>query len=137
MSLLAAQALTMPFSPLNWYAGWTMILWAFVTGAGIGLYFHREDWLGGYLSFRRRILRLGHIALAALGMMNVLYSLSPWPASESYQATQASWGLLVGGVAMPAVCFLTAYRQSFRHLFFVPVSALVIATLSILMGAPP
>src|SRR5437870_1544132 len=61
---------------MNWYAGWTMILTAFVTGAILGLFFYREDFLGGYASFRRRILRLGHIALAALGTINVVYSLS-------------------------------------------------------------
>ena len=52
---------------LNWYFGWAAILTAFATGAVLGLFFHREDFLGGYASFRRRILRLVHIALAALG----------------------------------------------------------------------
>ena len=52
----------------NWYFGWASILSAFVTGALIGLFFYREDFLGGYMSFSRRILRLGHIAQAALGL---------------------------------------------------------------------
>ena len=43
-----------------------------MTGAVLGLRFHRDDFLGGYGSFRRRIVRLGHIAMAALGMINVL-----------------------------------------------------------------
>ena len=60
--------------PVNWYVGWSLILAAFVSGAGIGLFFHREDFWGGYASFRRRIVRLGHIALAALGMLNVLFA---------------------------------------------------------------
>jgi hypothetical protein len=34
---------------------------------------------------------------------------------------------VIGGVAMPAVCFLTGWRKPFRHLFFVPVLALVLA----------
>ena len=58
--------------PLNWYAGWGLILAAFLSGAGIGLAFHRESLWGGYGSFRRRIVRLGHISLAALGMINLL-----------------------------------------------------------------
>src|SRR6185436_7615620 len=61
---------------LNWYAGWGLILAAFVSGAGIGLFFHRDDFWGGYTSFRRRIVRLGHIALAALGMINLLFAIS-------------------------------------------------------------
>ena len=65
---------------INWYFGWISMLCAFGTGALIGLFFYRDEFLGGYASFRRRILRLGHIAQAALGMMNVclLYT-SPSP----------------------------------------------------------
>jgi hypothetical protein len=29
---------------------------------------------------------------------------------------------------MPAVCFLSAWREPFRHLFFIPVAALILAT---------
>ena len=68
-----------PTHVLNWQLGWWLVLLAFVTGAGLGLFFHRDNFLGGYNSFRRRIVRLGHIALAALGMLNVIFSYSPWP----------------------------------------------------------
>jgi hypothetical protein len=106
-------------NPFNWQVGWALVLGAFVTGAGIGLFIHREDFLGGYQSYRRRMLRLGHIALAALGMLNVLFALTPW-------ALPAAGGcFIVGGVAMPTVCFLAAWREKCRHLFFVPVLALV------------
>jgi hypothetical protein len=122
---------------MNWYFGWGLILTAFVTGAIVGVFFHREDFLGGYASFRRRILRLGHIALAALGMINVLYGLSPVAAEPSLPARIASVGFIIGGVTMPAVCFLTSWRAGFRLLFFVPVTALVIAVLQTLqMGLP-
>ena len=46
---------------LNFIAGWWLILAAFVSGAVIGLGFHREEFLGGYGSFRRRLLRLGQL----------------------------------------------------------------------------
>jgi hypothetical protein len=122
---------------LNWYFGWSLILTAFVTGAILGLFFYRDDFLGGYASFRRRILRLGHIALAALGMLNVLYGLSPLAAEPSVRARIASLAFVVGGVTMPAVCFLTSWRPGFRHLFFIPVTALVVAVLQTLwMGFP-
>jgi hypothetical protein len=116
----------------NWYWGWSLILAAFVSGAGIGLFFHRPDFLGGYDSFRRRLLRLGHIALAALGMMNVLYGLSPWPTGPD--AERASLCFIAGGVAMPVVCFLTAWEERFRHAFCVPVTALVLAAWFTLRG---
>lgn len=61
---------------LNRQAGWSLILCGFVSGSLLGLGFHRAEFLGGYGSFRRRLLRLGHIALVALGMLNVLFSVS-------------------------------------------------------------
>jgi len=112
-----------------------MILAAFVSGAGIGLHFYRDDFLGGYSSFRRRILRLGHIALAALGMMNVLFSIMPMSASQQ-QSAIAPWGFVIGGISMPAVCFLSAWRPSFRHLFFIPVISLITAAIQTLRMGP-
>lgn len=120
--------------PLNWTAGWACVLVAFVTGAAIGLGFHRNDFLGGYASLRRRMLRLGHIALAALGMMNVLFALGPWPAAGTLAARGASICFLAGALLMPLVCFLTAWRERFRHLFFLPVTALMLAVMFTLWG---
>src|SRR5262249_51116485 len=121
---------------INWYFGWSLILTAFITGAILGLFFYREDFLGGYTSFRRRILRLGHIALAALGMINILFGLSTMATPASLTRV-ASLAWMIGGVSMPAVCFLSSWRPSWRHLFFIPVSALVIAVIETLRIGPP
>lgn len=128
--------MSMPGYPLNWFAGWVLILLAFVTGAVIGLFFHREEFLGGYQSFPRRLLRLGHIALAALGMMNVIFSLSPWPAPAHWTGHAASLCFIAGGITMPAACFLTSWRKPFRHVFVVPVVALFLAVIFTLAGGP-
>jgi hypothetical protein len=120
----------------NWIFGWLLILSAFLSGAAIGLFFERDDFLGGYGSFRRRLLRLGHISLAALGILNVLYGLSPWPAPADWHASAASLGFVLGGMSMPLVCFLSAWKKSFRHLFFVPVTCLVLAVICTLLGGP-
>jgi hypothetical protein len=116
---------------LNWYAGWILILAAFITGAAIGLFFHRDDFLGGYTSFRRRLMRLGHIALAALGAINILFSISTPP-----NAT-ASVLLLIGALSMSGTCFLTAWREGFRHLFFIPVTSLLLGVVAVLIGGAP
>ena len=123
-----------PFHVLNWQYGWWLVLAGFATGAIIGLSFHRDDFLGGYNSFRRRLVRLGHIALAALGIMNVVYSLSPWPAPGSWMGTAASLCFVAGGITMPAACFLTAWRKGFRHVFVVPVTSLVLAVVFTCFG---
>lgn len=122
--------------PLNWYAGWILILAAFITGAAIGLFFHRQDFWGGYASFRRRLVRLGHIALAALGALNVLFSIAT-PAGPSTSLRVASLLLLVGGASMGSICFLTGWRESFRHLFFIPVTSLMLAVVLVLLGGVP
>ena len=124
-----------PSHVLNWECGWLLILCAFATGAIMGLSFHREDFLGGYNSFRRRLVRLGHIALAALGMMNLLFALSPWPAPGTWTSSAASACFVIGGVAMPFTCFLTAWRPGFRHAFAVPVTALSLAVVFTFFGA--
>lgn len=117
---------------LNYVAGWYLVLAAFVAGAVLGLGYHREDFLGGYGSWRRRLLRLGHIALAALGLLNLAYGLTPTPPSVWPGAL-----LLSGAVTMPAVCFLAAWRPSFRHAFFLPVMLLGIAVVLILHEVQP
>ncbi len=122
--------------PLNWYAGWILILTAFISGAGIGRFFHREDFWGGYTSFRRRLVRLGHIALAALGMLNVLFSVAT-PAGPSTSLRVASLLLLIGAVSMGSICFLTGWRESFRRLFFIPVTSLLLAVVLVLLGGAP
>jgi hypothetical protein len=109
---------------MNWYAGWWLVLAGFVSGAALGLFFHCPEFLGGYGSFRRRMLRLGHLACAALGMLNLIVGLSP----------QSSPLLAAGGAMMPAVCFLTAWKKKCRHLFFLPVLTLVTAVILILIG---
>jgi hypothetical protein len=38
---------------------------------------------------------------------------------------------------MPVVCFLAGWRESLRHLFFIPVAALSAAVVLTLMGATP
>ncbi len=118
----------------NWSAGWLLLLGAFVTGALVGLFFHRDDFWGGYGSFRRRIVRLGHISLAALGMVNLLYGLSPWPPISRWESTAAGVCWIVGGITMPSVCFLSGWQKPFRHLFFIPVTALICAAVLTLLG---
>lgn len=106
---------------LNFFAGWLCFLLGAISGALIGLRFHREDWLGGYQSFRRRLLRLGHIAFFGLGLINILFVFSADIAPSAYFNHVASLLLAGGAATMPLVCFLGAWKPAFRHVFFVPV----------------
>ncbi|HEY0720595.1 MAG TPA: hypothetical protein VGE50_05025, partial [Gammaproteobacteria bacterium] len=77
-------------------------------GAAIGLFFHKEEWAGGYGSFQRRMLRLGHISFFGLGFINLLFGLTlKFIALPEANITVASYGFIVGVLTMPLVCFLT------------------------------
>src|SRR5271168_485841 len=52
-------------------------------------------------SFRRRIVRLGHISLAALGMLNVFYGRMPQTDGPIALHRMAAGGLILGGITMP------------------------------------
>jgi hypothetical protein len=106
---------------LNLLVGWSSFLGGALSGMIVGLRFHREDWLGGYATLPRRMVRLGHIAFFGLGLINILFALSTPSASPT--ATAASWLLVVGAATMSLNCFLTAYRPWFRHLFFIPAGS--------------
>lgn len=120
---------------LHLLVGWTGMVAGAVSGAAIGLYFHDDRWMGGYGSFRRRMVRLGHIAFFGLGIINVLFalSLSAAPLPPAYLRL-ASTGFIVAVIAMPACCFLTAWREGFRHLFPVPVLAVLCGLAGLLGG---
>ena len=55
---------------------------------------------------------------------------------SKWQAEAASVCFVLGGVTMPLVCFLSAWRSPCRHLFFIPVTALVLAVALTLTGLP-
>lgn len=120
---------------LNLMAGWWGMLAGVASGTAVGLFFHREDWMGGYASYRRRLTRLGHISFFGLGILNLLFAatVGQMGLRGAYLAT-ASWALVVGAAAMPACCFLSAWRKPFRHLFPVPVFAVTTGIVSILLG---
>ena len=103
--------------------GWWLIAVGFSTGAVFGILAQREDWLGGYASRTRRLARLGHIALIALGALNVVWPLTT--TANSPMAPIIASFFVVGGMTMGPVCFLTAWRWSFRILFVIPSTALI------------
>jgi hypothetical protein len=117
---------------VNFYVGWFTIMAGLVTGAAIGLFFHRDDWLEGYDSWRRRMLRLTHISLVGTGLLNLAFALSLGYLGAATPPQIPSTLFIVGAVSMPLVCGLSAWRKPMRHLFFIPVLSLVIATLSLL-----
>ena len=108
-------------------AGWIDICIGCVAGAAQGLFFHSENWLGGYNSWARRMLRLGHISLVALGLLNLAFALSMTVLGIAEGTLWPSRLLLTGMVSMPLVCYLSAFKSDFRNLFFIPALSVIAA----------
>lgn len=114
---------------LNLTLAWLWITLGTVAGLVLGSFFHREEWLGGYGSLRRRMYRLAHISFFGLGILNLLFFLSVrvLPSPGSLLRT-ASWAFVVGAVTMPMCCVLMARSTRFRLLFAVPVASVLVGS---------
>ncbi len=121
---------------INIYAAWIGLCLACLAGMVAGLFFHREDFLGGYGSWARRLMRLGHISLFGLAFVNFIFY-----ATCRFLDLQAGLALvstlfIIGAVTMPLVCYTAAFYRPVRNLFFIPVLSItggaVIFTVKIL-----
>jgi len=117
---------------LHLYATWIGIFMGFVAGAGLGMFFHSDTWLGGYSSWSRRMARLGHISFFGIAFVNLAYAQSLGMPGFRIESWYPSFLFICGAITMPLICFLSAYKRVFRHLFFIPVLSLMIGTLFIL-----
>jgi len=112
---------------LNLLVAWFWIMFGFLSGMLLGMFFHQENWLGGYGSFRRRLYRLGHISFFGLGALNLLFFLTAQyaPVTDRSLLTLASWLFAVGAFSMPVCCLVMAHCPKLRLIFVLPVSSLI------------
>jgi hypothetical protein len=122
----------------NLLAGWIGMLAGVLSGGLVGLFFYRDDWMGGYNSWRRRLTRLGHISFFGLGFINLLFAATAAQLPlHGVWLQVASIGLILGAITMPACCFLSAWRKPMRHLFPIPVVSVCAGIVAILIGGWP
>lgn len=120
---------------LHLMTGWIAMLLGVVVGAMIGLLFHDDNWAGGYQSWRRRMMRLGHISLFGIGFINLMFGLTLRAVTvPDSHAGVASVAFVIGMVTMPLCCFLAAWRKPFRHFFPVPVVSILVGIVTLLLG---
>ena len=113
---------------INLVVGWFWIVGGFIFGAVLGLKFHREDWMGGYASFKRRLYRLGHVSFFGLAIINLLFYFTvAILALDGACIRVASWCFVTGAISMPLCCVIMAHYPSLKALFLLPVSSLIIA----------
>src|SRR2546421_6088855 len=112
---------------INLIIAWVWILLGFLSGMVLGLFFHRENWLGGYGSLKRRMYRLAHISLPALGAVNLLFYLTIHAAPFTPALAIASITFITGAISMPICCVLLAHFPKTHALFSIPVLSLLSA----------
>ena len=119
------------------HVAWISVGAGMVTGAISGLLFFRENWLGGYGSHPRRLLRLGHISLFGLGFLNLAFAgtaaIVPFSGKIAWSIALS---LAAGTVLMPTCCVLCAWRKRLGVLFPLPVSLLLAAVTLVLRNWP-
>lgn len=112
---------------LNLVAAWAGLLCGFLSGLYLGLNFHRENWLGGYTGFKRRLYRLAHISFFGLAVVNLMFYFTAQQfGAGSALVPVASWTFVAGAISMPVCCVVMAHFPRSLMLFSVPVLSLLV-----------
>lgn len=106
---------------------WILFVAGGIWGAILGLFFQKDNWLGGYPSWQRRLFRLGHIACFGMGLMILAVHLTFTTQPDLIPANWLELSLTVGAIGMPLCCLLAAFWKPGRHLFPIPVVALLVS----------
>jgi len=112
---------------VNIYAAWIGFLVGCLAGMVPGLFFYGQDWLGGYASWQRRMIRLGHISFFGIGWLNLSFALTARTLGLDSGLKGSSLLLIIGAVTMPLVCYLSAWKPLFRNAFCVPALSVTFA----------
>jgi len=111
----------------NLAAAWIAILLGMISGATLGLGFAREAFLGGYASWPRRLLRLGHVSFFGLALLNIAHALTARALGPDQGLELAGPLLIFATVAMPTACAIAATNRRRTWVFAPPVLAMCAA----------
>jgi len=117
---------------INLYAAWIGMLLGGIMGAIQGLFFHQEKWLGGYGSWIRRMMRLGHISFFGIAFINIAFAVTANVLGIEQKVSIPSILFIIGAVGMPLICYLSAFKKAFRHFFFIPALSIIGGIVSLL-----
>ena len=115
--------------------GWCWINIGFIMGMVMGMKFKNPDWLGGYASWERRMLRLSHVAFIFLSILNIVYGheLANVQMSETLKQL-GSILIIIGAIGIPTIVFTAAFYKKILYWLAVPIIALTASTIIMAMG---
>jgi len=116
---------------VNLYAAWIGMLFGGIMGAIQGLFFHKEQWLGGYGSWNRRMTRLGHISLFGIAFINIAFVFTVNVLEITQDVSIPSTLFIIGTIGMPLICYFSALKKEVRHLFFIPALSIIAGIISL------
>lgn len=111
---------------LNLHTAWIAFLLGCIAGAIPGIFFYNANWLGGYSSWKRRMIRLAHISFFGIGALNLAFALTVYILEIESGLMSVSYLLIIGVITMPIICYLSAWNIFFRHLFFIPAISVIL-----------
>ncbi len=117
---------------INLFAAWIGMLLGGIMGAVQGLFFHNEEWLGGYGTWKRRMMRLGHISFFGIAFINISFAVTANIMGIELEISIPSVLFIVGAIGMPLICYLSAFKKGFRHLFFIPALSVIVGIVTLL-----
>jgi hypothetical protein len=117
---------------INLLAAWIGMLLGALFGAAQGIFFHKEEWMGGYGSWKRRMTRLGHISFFGIAFINIAFVVTVYVAEIENQVAIPSVLFIIGAIGMPLICYLSAIIKNFRHLFFIPALSVIVGVVYLL-----
>ena len=117
---------------INLYAAWIGMLLGGILGAVQGLFFHKEEWLGGYGSWQRRMMRLGHISFFGIAFIHISFAFTAMCLCIEQEVALPSALFIIGAIGMPLICYLAAFKKPIRHLFFIPALSIIGGIISLI-----
>ena len=132
------------YGQLNIVFGWLWMNMGFITGLLMGLKAEQfglnlkqvgPEWLEGYSSVPRRLIRLGHVAFIMLPVLNILFGqfIDATPLTPQWKQI-GSYAMIFGGVGVPVLCFAAAFYRPVKVLLGLPATAVLVGNLVIAWG---
>jgi len=113
--------------------GLTSMLLGAASGLVIGLWsfggpLPEPEWIGGYGDLPRRLIRLAHIALFALGMINLMLARQQAGFDLPAPTGRLALGAMnLGNLLMPTLLFATVFLPEAKYLLALPALAVSMA----------
>ncbi len=129
---------------INIAFGWSWMCFGFIMGMVMGTRVEQfgmntldrgPDWLGGYESVPRRLLRLAHVAFIMLPLLNIVFGQHIDAALVSLEWKRvASGSMIFGAIGIPLLCLAAVFYRPAKVLLGVPATAVLVANLIIAYG---